>query len=118
MNLPGQTKPLTGVKPELLATSIKLKKLNISSGSITWFIFVLIILLELYTLYTTLYQNITFATQTPQELGAAAVRVNDEKYEQVIKRLENISIYRPETDIDYTGIEPGIGRSNPFQDPE
>jgi hypothetical protein len=85
---------------------------------IFWGVLSAAILAELFVAYNSLYQNTVFADQ-PQTIRSANVtRINTENYSLVKARLEIVRNYTSTSSIDFLGTKFGIGRSNPFADPE
>lgn len=88
---------------------------RLSAGLITWFLFAVIVILELFLTYKYIYLNLVF--DPPRQEPSATVRINFENYEKVIKRLDEVARYSATSTIEFLVPDRGSGRDNPFADP-
>ncbi len=84
-----------------------------------WAIFALVVIFEIYALYAYAFRNLFFAVSVnAEQVNTAAVRINSENYERVIRRIDRASDYNATSTIDFAGRREGVGRANPFAEPE
>lgn len=109
----------TDTKPAKKRLELGKIKINFkfSPDSIMWFLFAGIILVELVVAYNSIFRNLVFSDPSEEAVNTAVVRVNFVNYEKAVKRLDETYLFVPSQNIDFAG-EDGIGRSNPFADPQ
>lgn len=90
-------------------------KLSISLPFVLWVIFSLFVAVELFVVYKYLYQNLVI-----EEVNLPVVpvtRINFQNYDKVRARLQEVSLYRATSTIDFAGKDADSGRANPFAEP-
>jgi len=111
--LPNQA-PVSPKKGQVFA----LKRIKVSTDVVLWLVFLGVVIVESIAAFNFLYKNLLFKQEDVSAASSAIVRVNFENYEKVINRLDRVYLFTPGADIDFSGKEEGIGRDNPFSDPE
>jgi len=90
-------------------------KFSISLPFVMWVVFSLFVAVELFVVYKYLYQNLII-----EEVNLPVVpvtRINFQNYDKVRARLQEVSLYRATSTIDFAGKDVGTGRANPFAEP-
>jgi len=90
-------------------------KFSMSLPLAMWMLFSLCVAVELFLVYTFLYQNLII-----EEVNLPATpvtRINFQNYEKVKARLQEVSLYRATSTIDFVGKSVDTGRANPFAEP-
>jgi len=92
--------------------------IRFSVATFLWSVFLAIVIVELFVIYGSLYKNLTFTKSSPADATPAIVRVDFEKYEKVIERLNEVEFFQSSNFINFQGNDENTGRDNPFSDPE
>jgi len=91
--------------------------LKLTIEKVFWVFFMLVIIIELIVIYNSVIGNLFFKEPSEEQTESVVARVNFPNFERVTKRLDKVSGFRVSNNIDFFGSQPGIGRSNPFDDP-
>jgi hypothetical protein len=99
-------------------SAAKPSRFKFSNELALWVVLAIIVLAELYVGYTAVWKNIIFSDEIDPRTVDAAVRINFDNYNRVTERLSEVEDFEVAPAIDFSGNEPGVGRSNPFSDPQ
>jgi hypothetical protein len=106
-----------GKKPSGIK-SITITTFKFNIAKLFWVILTLIFLVELYIVYSSIYKNVIFDSQSEEQLSQQVQRIDFPKYDRVVKRLDEVEDFSASVNINFTGFSPFYGRSNPFADPQ
>ena len=110
-------KSVSKVKKNSLKINLNLS-LKFSRSSVIWGFFIAIAVVELLVIYGALYKNLTFTKLSQEDSNTAIVRIDFEKYEEVVERLDEVADFQASSFIDFSSAVDDTGRGNPFSDPE
>lgn len=111
------TKKTEGEKAVPKPVAKKWPAFKFSAGFAVWLVFCLVVLVEIWAMYQYLYKNLIFEGDSPDNITAAAVRINYTNYDKVVSRLDRVKDFHATSTVDFIDKNLGMGRENPFTDP-
>jgi len=97
--------------------SITVTRFRFNTARVFWVILVIILILELYIIYSSIYKNLRFTHTTQEEFMTKVQRIDFDQYDKIVNRLEQVRRFRAVNTLDTANLGPFYGRSNPFSDP-